>query len=132
MQRDHEPRHPLDASGQRKRPREKEIAMRMIATTVLGLSLVAGGSAAALTTIPMVVTAPEVTKGKVASINDEESSFTVATSNDEEVTVKFDNKTVWVLDNEVSTRDAVLKQDREVSVTHAEGVATRVEAKKSS
>lgn len=104
--------------------------MRTLATTVLGLSLLAGGSAAALTTTPMVATASEVTKGTVSSIDNDASSFTVATANDESVTVKFNNKTVWVLENEVSTRDAVLKEDREVSVTHSEGVATRVEAKK--
>jgi len=80
----------------------------------------------------MVVVAPEVTKGTVSSIDDDASSFTVLTENDESVTVKFDNKTVWVLDNEVSTRDAVLKEDREVSVTHSNGIATRVEAKKTS
>jgi len=105
--------------------------MRTIATTVLGLSLLAGGSAAALTTMPMVAFAPEVTKGKVATINNDESTFSVATENDEQVTVKFDNKTVWVLDSEVSTRDAVRKKDRQVSVTHAEGGAARVEAKSS-
>lgn len=105
--------------------------MRVIAATVLGFSLLAGGSAAALTTTALVARAPEVTKGKVASIDEEQTSFTVATANDEQVIVKFNNKTVWVLDNEVSTREAVLKKDRDVTVTHAEGVATRVETKSS-
>ena len=105
--------------------------MRTVATAVLGLSLLTGGATAALTTTPIIAQAPEVTKGKVSNINTDESSFTVATQNDEKVSVKFDNKTVWILDNEVSTRDAVLKKDREVSVTHAEGMATRVEAKSS-
>ncbi|MFG0284633.1 MAG: hypothetical protein ACF8R7_09450 [Phycisphaerales bacterium JB039] len=103
--------------------------MRNIAAAVLGLALLGGATAVVPTATAIVATAPEVSKGKVVSINQEESSFIIKTGNDEQVMVKFDNKTAWYLDGELSTRSAVLQKDREVKVTHEEGVATRVDAK---
>ena len=103
--------------------------MRNMATAVLGLALLGGASAFVPPASALVTTAPEKSKGKVVSINEEEASFTIKTSNDEQVMVKYDNKTAWYLDGELATRSAVLQKDRDVKVTHEEGVATRVDAK---
>ena len=107
----------------------RSITIAVSSLTLSSLALGAGAAAVAPASIATVVAASEVTEGKVVSIDEENSSFAIKTANDEQVMVKFDNKTAWYLDGELSTRANVLQKERQVKVTHAEGVATRVDAK---
>lgn len=104
----------------------------MLLTAVVGCVLCGSAGAVNFATFaaaPLVAANPTVTKGTVTSIDKDKKTFVVTTDKDEEVTITYDNKTVWVLDGQVSTCEAVLKEDYEVTVRHSSGAAARVEAK---
>src|SRR5690606_36976281 len=93
----------------------------------------ATGLAVGPATAPVVASTPTstptVTKGTVTSIDKDKKTFVVTNDKDEEITITYDDQTVWVLDGQISTCEAVLKEDYEVTVRHASGAAARVEGK---
>ncbi len=69
----------------------------------------------------------KVLKGEIASIAEDGASFVVK-HGDDKVTVKVTDATAYVLDGKESTKADTLKVGAKVKVTHAEGVASKVES----
>jgi hypothetical protein len=69
----------------------------------------------------------DTVKGTVASIDRESKSFTLKVG-ERTQTVKTDDKTTYYLDGRASTREQVLKVGAEITVTHTEGTASRIDA----
>jgi hypothetical protein len=66
-------------------------------------------------------------QGTIGSIDTEGGSFTIK-AGERTQTVKIDENTTYYKDGRASTRDQVLKVGSDVTVTHTDGTATRVEA----
>lgn len=106
--------------------------MQMLLAAAFGLALcaaVTGNALATSATAPWTAISPTMTRGTVTSIDKDNKTFVVTNDKDEEVTITYDDKTVWVLDGQISTCEAVLKEDYEVTVRHAGGAAARVQGK---
>lgn len=69
----------------------------------------------------------DTTEGMIRSIAEDKSSFVIWTEDEDRVTVRVDDKTVYMLDGEGSLRDAALQIGRTAIATHTDGVASRVD-----
>lgn len=94
----------------------------VLAVTGLGLSAVAMSSA------PTVAFAESSVDGSVKSVDLTAKSFVIQ-AGDEEITVRTDGSTKYVLDGKDSTFADVVKRGVRVTVKHEDGLASRVEAK---
>jgi hypothetical protein len=65
--------------------------------------------------------------GRIDSVSLDTSSFVLRTDNDI-VTLKVNDDTVYMLDGNTSTRDEALKVGHAAKVQHDDGTASRVEA----
>lgn len=71
----------------------------------------------------------ETATGKVKSIDSAAKSFVINSGAEgaKDVTVRTDDKTVFMLDGKISTMSEVVKSGATVTVTHKAGLASKVE-----
>lgn len=113
--------------------------MKPILTSICAASLTATPAVAAVTPEAFVdsmrsalagqaaAIALETVTGTIAEIDAETSSLVLNTTDDEPVTVRLGEKTEYLLDGKRVERDEALKKGRKATVTHADGLASRVE-----
>ena len=104
----------------------------MIRTTITLTALAAFAGFHASAQAPVVDTAitavvPDSAKGTIENIDREAGTFTLK-AGERSIDVKFDKDTTYYLDGKESTADKVLKVGSEVTVTHADGKASRIDA----
>ncbi|MCA9310379.1 MAG: hypothetical protein KDA21_04185 [Phycisphaerales bacterium] len=81
-------------------------------------------------TITMQDTADQkVVQGSIKSIADDKTSFTLTVAEDKEQVITFNKKTTFTLDGQESTLDLALKAGRNATITHVDGVATRIDVR---
>jgi hypothetical protein len=92
----------------------------------VGLSL---DSAAAPAWVMTQDDVDEIARGAIKSIDAAAKSFVINSGAEgaKDITVRTDEKTIYMLDGKVSTRDEVVKKDARVTVTHKKGMASKVE-----
>ena len=117
-------------------PAYRRIAL-MITTTLLALTTAMGLPAglAPATAAPNAIAiaqddVTETARGSIKSVDATKKSFVIAGTGEgaKDTTVTIDDKTVYMKDGKVSTKDEVLKVGNNVTVTHKKGLASKVEA----
>jgi hypothetical protein len=109
----------------------------MLTTTLLALTTALGLPAglAPATAAPNAIAiaqddVTETARGSIKSVDATKKSFVIAGTGEgaKDITVTTDDKTVYMKDGKVSTREEVVKVANNVTVTHKKGMATKVEA----
>jgi hypothetical protein len=106
-----------------------EIAMKkcsmLVLTGVLGLSFGALPALASLDAGAETLGA-ETAKGNIKSVDTAAKSFVISVEG-KDVTVRTNEKTIYMWDGAVSTMDKVVKAGNDVIVSHEAGLASKVE-----
>lgn len=75
-----------------------------------------------------VIIAEQVFEGIVSEVNDETDEVVLTTIDEQDVTLKLSNETVYFLDGKPATREEVLRIGVRVTAVASEGVAVKFEA----
>ena len=75
-----------------------------------------------------VIIAEQVFEGIVSELNEETSEVVLTTIDEQDVTLKLSNETVYFIDGKPATRDEVLRIGRRVTAVAEEAVAVKFEA----
>lgn len=95
--------------------------------TLSGLAFAAQAAAAPRSETVSFAVAAESVEGTIASVDLENKSFEIK-AGDRSQTFETNEDTKYYVGDKISTRDEVLKVGKEVTVTHADGLASRVDA----
>ena len=110
----------------------KTLTMTLCAATLSTAPAMAGVSPEAFAhSLQQVMAASamdaESASGEIMSIAKDKTSFELKPTDDERVSIRVNDSTVYVLDGKRVERDTALSVGRTATVTHKDGLASRVE-----
>jgi len=105
-------------------------ALSLVIVSALAFVGTAGLAANSAAFSPVLTQQEEqkVLLGTVKSVDTEGKTFVVTGADKKDMTIRCDDKTVYMLDGKIAKMDEVVKVANNVTVTHKGGLASKVEA----